>query len=196
MPSIRLIHLKLFRSYNSTIKWKGITGRKKAEKKKFGFQKWMASVIYSHQCCGRQLLLFASQFSFSFFFVSLFCSDKREFVISCINGCPFLFAIFCTILVFRFALVDMVSLTVIRLAFWRCAQLSVFEGENLLLVKLINILKKLCRHSRRQIPWSQTSYPGIYLLFNRKYAGKFNLACGFSKIVSSKEREKPCFFVT
>ena len=124
------------------------------------------------------------------FFVSLFCSDKREFVISCINGCPFLFAIFCTILVFRFALVDMVSLTVIRLAFWRCAQLSVFEGENLLLVKLINILKKLCRHSRRQITWSQTSHPDIYLLFNRKYAGKFNLACGFSKIVSPKERGK------
>ena len=124
------------------------------------------------------------------FFVSLFCSDKCEFVISWINGCPFLFAIFCTIFVFRFPLVDMVSLTVIRLAFWRCAQLSVFEGENLLLVKLINILKKLCRHSRRQIPWSQTSYPDIYLLFNRKYAGKFNLACGFSKIVSPKERGK------
>ena len=59
MPSIRLIHLKLFRSYNSTIKWKEIAGRKKAEKKKSGFQKRMASVIYSHHCCGRQLILFA-----------------------------------------------------------------------------------------------------------------------------------------
>ena len=59
MPSIRLIHLKLFRSYNSTIKWKEIAGGKKAEKKKSGFQKRMASVIYSHHYCGRQLILFA-----------------------------------------------------------------------------------------------------------------------------------------
>ena len=82
---------------------------------------------------------------FSFFFVSLFYSDKREFVISCFSDCPFLFAIFCTILLLRFALVDMVSLTIIRLAFLRCAQLSVFEGKNLLLVKLIDIQKKLCQ---------------------------------------------------
>ena len=81
---------------------------------------------------------------FSFFFVSLFYSDKREFVISCFSDCPFLFAIFCTILLLRFALADMVSLTIIRLAFLRCAQLSVFEGENLLLVKL--------RHSEKIMP--------------------------------------------
>ena len=82
---------------------------------------------------------------FPFFFVSLFYSDKREFVISCFSDCSFLFAIFCTILLPRFALVDMVSLTIIRLAFLRCAQLSVFEGKNLLLVKLIDIQKKLCQ---------------------------------------------------
>ena len=83
-------------------------------------------------------------FLFFIFFVFLFYSDKREFVISCFSDCPFLFAIFCTILLLRFALVDMVSLTIIRLAFLRCAQQSVFKGKNLLLVKPLGIQKKLC----------------------------------------------------
>ena len=150
--------------------------------------------IYSHECYGQQWILFASQFPF--FFVSVFYSDKCEFVISCFNDSPFLFAIFSTVLLFRFALVDMVSLPIIWLTFLRFAQLSVFEGENLLLAKLINIQKKLCRYSRRQIPWRQNSYFATYLLFNRKGAGGFNLtphACGFSKIVSPKKSEKPWF---
>ena len=39
MPSIRLIHLKLFRLYNSTIEWKEITQREKSREEKFWFPK-------------------------------------------------------------------------------------------------------------------------------------------------------------
>ena len=39
MPSIRLIHLKLFRFYNSAIEWKEITRREKSREEKVGFPK-------------------------------------------------------------------------------------------------------------------------------------------------------------
>ena len=39
MPSIRLMHLKLFRFYNSTIEWKEITRREKSREEKVWFPK-------------------------------------------------------------------------------------------------------------------------------------------------------------
>ena len=39
MPSILLIHLKLFRFYNSTIEWKEITRREKSREEKVWFPK-------------------------------------------------------------------------------------------------------------------------------------------------------------
>ena len=79
MPCICLIHLRLFRFYNSTIEWKEITPQEKSREEKAWFPKMndlsnfchrlalFRKPNYSHQCCGRQLILFASQFSFLFF---------------------------------------------------------------------------------------------------------------------------------
>ena len=39
MPSIRLIHFKLFRFYNSTIAWKEVTRREKSREEKVWFPK-------------------------------------------------------------------------------------------------------------------------------------------------------------
>ena len=39
MSSIRLMHLKLFRSYNSAIEWKGITWREESREEKVWFPK-------------------------------------------------------------------------------------------------------------------------------------------------------------
>ena len=39
MPSIRLIHLKLLRFYNSTTEWKEITRREKSKEEKIWFPK-------------------------------------------------------------------------------------------------------------------------------------------------------------
>ena len=67
------------------------------------------------------------------------------------NGWPFRFVIFVTILFFRFALVDMVSFTIIQLALLRYAQLSIIKVKNSLLMKLIYILNNFCGHSRRSM---------------------------------------------
>ena len=122
-PSICLIHLNLFRSYNSTIEWKGIkqrseTGKSRKEEVSFSKMNNLCNFVtdlqfFKNRITVTSTLTGSSVYERDNFFVSLFCSDKREFVNSYFNDSPFCFAIFLTILLFCFALVDMVSLTII-----------------------------------------------------------------------------------
>ena len=80
---------------------------------------------------------------FSFLLVSLFHLDRCEFVSSYFNDCPFWLAIFGTILLFRLALIDMVNVSINLLVLLRCAQISVLEGENLLVMKVTYILNDI-----------------------------------------------------
>ena len=135
-----------------------LSGKELRGRKKRGFWKWMASVILSQTCSFLETTLQSSVLwptvdpcvsQFSFLLVSLFYFHRREFVISYFNDCPFSLAIFGIILLFCLALIDMVSLSINLLVSLRCAQISVLEGENLLVVKVVYILNDICRHSRR-----------------------------------------------
>ena len=80
----------------------------------------------------------------------------------------------------RFALVDMVSHTIIRLAFLRYAQLLVFEGKIFLLVKLIDIQKNyasfkslnLCPVPTNMNPCTQKLY-SLITKFDNFYVSLF-----------------------
>ena len=108
---------------------------------------------------------------FSFFFVSLFYSDKREFVISCFSDWLFLFAIFCTILLLRFALVDMVQSYHYSIGFFKmCATISVW-GKKF-------VTRKTYRHSEKIMPVLNhliflPSLP-TWILVPKKYITKFD----------------------
>ena len=103
-PSICLIHLKLFRSYNSTIEWKGIkqrseTGKSRKEEVWFSKMNNLCNFVTDLQFFKNHITITSTLTGSSFyerhnFFGSLFYSDKREFVNSYFSDSPFCFAIF------------------------------------------------------------------------------------------------------
>ena len=82
------------------------------------------------------------------FFLSLFYSNKREFVISCFNDCSFCFSIFGTVVLFwvgRHGESYHYRTDIVKM------YLSVTDVENSLLIKVIYILSNSCRQSGRSM---------------------------------------------
>ena len=87
MPCICLIHLRLFRFYNSTIEWKEITPQEKSREEKVWFPKMndLSNFVTDLHFLENQIIVTSAVGG----------SWSVEFVISCFSDCPFLFAIFC-----------------------------------------------------------------------------------------------------